>query len=238
MGCYVSKVSYRTNNKDELAKQIDQSPPNQDNSEEERFLIGGTRLSTPRITSLPMDALPTDVKRSLDRLPADSFKNKYAPSNVLGTIAKSDKVAASFLDHWVSSKKLMDLSNREQELIILRMAVHYRSDYVWKHHVIIGKEFGITDAQLKALQQIPFIVRQEEGFSSRDLGLIAFTDDFNIIRTVSNETWQNYNRYFKESEIIDAILVASHYVFFALINNSLCVDIEPALDEIPRLSSP
>ena len=189
--------------------------------------------SVPRITSsLVMDALPVDVRSSLERLPADSFKNKYAPLNVIGTIAKSE-VAASFLDHWVSSKKLASLTNREQELIILRQAVHYRSNYVWKHHVIIGSEFGISGAEIEALQQIPF--KSPESFSDRDTGLIAFTDDFTMKRTVSNETWQQYSSFFKEGEIIEIILVVSHYVFFSLTNNSLCVEIEPALDDLPGL---
>mmetsp|Transcript_19121 Transcript_19121/g.27190 ORF Transcript_19121/g.27190 Transcript_19121/m.27190 type:complete len:224 (+) Transcript_19121:175-846(+) len=194
--------------------------------------IGGVHSSVPRISSLVMDALPVDVRSSLERLPADSFKNKYAPLNVIGTIAKSE-VAASFLDHWVSSKKLASLTNREQELIILRQAVHYRSNYVWKHHVIIGSEFGITGTEIEALQQIPF--KSPESFSDRDTGLIAFTDDFTMKRTVSNETWQQYSSFFKEGEIIEIILVVSHYVFFSLTNNSLCVEIEPALDDLPGL---
>ena len=194
--------------------------------------IGGVYSSVPRISSLVMDALPVDVRSSLERLPADSFKNKYATLNVIGTIAKSE-VAASFLDHWVSSKKLASLTNREQELIILRQAVHYRSNYVWKHHVIIGSEFGITGTEIEALQQIPF--KSPESFSDRDTGLIAFTDDFTMKRTVSNETWQQYSSFFKEGEIIEIILVVSHYVFFSLTNNSLCVEIEPALDDLPGL---
>jgi len=179
-----------------------------------------------------MDALPVDVRSSLEKLPADSFKNKYAPLNVIGTIAKSE-VAASFLDHWVSFKKLASLTNREQELIILRQAVHYRSNYVWKHHVIIGSEFEISGAEIEALQQIPF--KSPESFSDRDTGLIVFTDDFTMKRTVSNETWQQYSSFFKEGEIIEIILVVSHYVFFFLTNNSLCVEIEPVLDDLPGL---
>jgi hypothetical protein len=120
------------------------------------------------------------------------------------------------------------------------MAVHYRSDYVWKHHVVIGKEVGITEEQVKALQQMSHVAHKvgEEGcFTSRDLGLIAFTDDLTTLRTVTNETWQTYIRYFKENEIIEAILVMSHYVFFSLVNNALCVEIEPSLSSIPGLST-
>jgi hypothetical protein len=72
MGCFISKVSLKGRH-------------------EEKLCIGGAHLCSPSITSLAMDTLPSDVKHSLERLPDKSFKNKYAPCNVLGTIAKSDK---------------------------------------------------------------------------------------------------------------------------------------------------
>ena len=80
-------------------------------------------------------------------------------------------------------------------------------------------------------------VGDEGCFTCRDMDLIAFTDDFTTLKTVTSETWQTYIRYFKENEIIEAFLVMSHKVFFSLVNNALFVDIEPSLSSIPGLST-
>ncbi|KAL3771073.1 hypothetical protein ACHAWU_006450 [Discostella pseudostelligera] len=234
MGSCVSSKQYQANGTKSLEVDPPSSSPVNSN---DAAVVGGVCSSTPRINCLAMDALPDKVRASLDMLPADSFKNKYAPVNVIGTIAKSPEVAASFLDHWVSSKKLMSLTNREQELIILRMAVHYRSEYVWKHHVVIGSEFGITKSECETLQQIPrsTTTTTPDTFSGRENALIALTDDMVISRTISNSTWQRCSAFFEESELVDIILVISHYVFFSLVNNSLCVQVEPALNDVPSL---
>jgi len=60
---------------------------------------------------------------------------------------QNQETLGPFLDYWVTSKSKMGLTVREQELVILRMAVLYRSEYVWKHHVKVGREFGINDTE-------------------------------------------------------------------------------------------
>jgi 4-carboxymuconolactone decarboxylase len=235
MGSCISSKQYQANGTKSLEVDL---PSSYYVNSNDAVVVGGVWSSTPRMNCLAIDALPDKVRASLDRLPADSFKNKYAPVNVIGTIAKSPEVAASFLDHWVSSKKLMSLTNREQELIILRMAVHYRSEYVWKHHVVIGSEFGITKIECDILQQKPrstTTTTTPDTFTDRENALIELTDDMVITRTISNSTWQRCSPFFEESELIDIILVISHYVFFSLVNNSLCVDVEPALNDVPGL---
>jgi alkylhydroperoxidase family enzyme len=211
--------------------------------------VGGVYSSIPRMTPVAMDALPEKVRSSFDALPADSFKNIYAPVNVIGTIAKSPEVAASLLTHYVTLRKLMSLTNREKELVILRVAAHYRSEYVWKHHVVVGSEFGITKIECEALQQTldhhstntttatatTNIATVTDTFSDRECALIAMADDLVVNRTIANSTWQRCNAFFEESEIIDIVLLLSHYVFFSLVNNSLCVEVEPSLNDIPGL---
>jgi 4-carboxymuconolactone decarboxylase len=134
----------------------------------------------------------------------------------------------------------MSPTNREQELVILRMAVHYRSEYVWKHHVVIGSEFGITKTECEALQKVPYYrsTITPDTLSGRENALIALTDDLVTARTVTNSTWESCNAFFEDSEIIDIILIVSHYVFFSLVNNAMCVEVEPALNDIPGLGWP
>ncbi len=93
---------------------------------------------------------------------------------------------------------------------------------MWKHHVVISSEFGITQVECESLQRVSY------------WRISALTDDLIVTQTIMGSTWERCNAFFEESEIIDIILIVSHYFFFSLVNNA-CVGVEPTLNEIPSL---
>src|ERR1700720_3207320 len=50
------------------------------------------------------------------------------------------------------------LPHRDRELLILRTASNCHADYEWAHHVVIGKQAGLTDE--KELIELPILVGQ------------------------------------------------------------------------------
>ncbi len=191
------------------------------------------RKITPRLVPLNTGNMSPRGKEILRRLPGDSLKGKYAPVNVLGTLMYNTHTLEPFLDYWVTSKLKMGLTVREQELVILRMAVHYRSNYVWKHHVPVAVEFGITDELLAAVKQFPL----PPVFNAREEALLQLTDELVTERDIRDEVYENYHGQLRDSELVDLISLVSQYVFFSLANNALRVEIEPAFGEISGLNS-
>jgi 4-carboxymuconolactone decarboxylase len=186
---------------------------------------------SPRIQPLPMEQMQESWLKTLEKLPGAGLKGLYSPVNVFGTLQHNPDTYGSFLEYWVTSKLKMGLTPREQELVILRMGYHYQCNYVWKHHVPVGKEFGITDAELEALKtrQLP------ASFSSRESALLHLTDEMVERRNVSDEIWNKWSNELKDSEKIDLISLVSQYVFFALLNNVIRVEVEEPLGAIPGL---
>ena len=137
----------------------------------------------------------------------------------------------SFLEYWVTSKLEMGLSGREQELIILRMAFHYRCNYVWKHHVPPAKEFGANDTEIEAVKTSPL----PAVFSAREYALLMLTDEMVEFRTVRDEAWTKWNGDLRRSDLIDLVSIVSQYVFFSLLNNSIQIEVEEPLKNIPGL---
>ncbi|MDD5508526.1 MAG: hypothetical protein PHD25_09420 [Bacteroidales bacterium] len=191
------------------------------------------RKITPRLVPLDTGNMSPRGKEILRRLPGDSLKGKYAPVNVLGTLMYNTDTLEPFLDYWVTSKLKMGLTIREQELVILRMAVHYRSNYVWKHHVPVAVEFGIADELLAAVKQFPL----PPVFNAREEALLQLTDELVTERDIRDEVYENYHGQLRDSELVDLISLVSQYVFFSLANNALRVEIEPAFGEISGLNS-
>ena len=141
------------------------------------------------------------------------------------------KTMGSFLEYWVTSKLEMGFSGREQELIILRMAYHYKCFYVWKHHVPAAKEFGANDAEIEAVKTSPL----PSVFPAREYALLMLTDEMVEQHTIRDEAWTKWNGNLKRSELVDLVSIVSQYVFFSLLNNSIQIEIEEPLRKIPGL---
>lgn len=185
----------------------------------------------PRFEPKDIDTMPQEWLDILKRIPGDGLKGRYAPVNVLGSLMYNPNTLGQFLDHWVTSKLKMGFTVREQELVILRMAVLYKCDYVWRHHIPVGREFGITDAELEALRG----TEAAQSFPPREAAILALTDEMMQQRNVSDASWARHKPHLSDGEIIDLISLISQYVLFALTNNVVRVRVEDNLKDIPAL---
>lgn len=188
-------------------------------------------LNEARLTPLPMSEMKNEWIKTLERLPGAGLKGLNAPVNVLGTLMYNPKTFGPFLDYWVTSKLEMGFSAREQELIILRMGFLYNCNYVWKHHIPVAKEFGISEAHIKAVKTSPLPTI----FSAREYALLMLTDEMVEHRTIRDESWTKWSGELKKSELIDLVSIVSQYVLFALVNNAMQVQVEEPLTKIPGL---
>jgi len=116
-----------------------------------------------------------------------------------------------FLDYWVNCKLKMHISVREQELVILRMGCLFRSNYVFKHHVPLAREFGVSEAELQAVRDSCY-----DGFPPCEAAMLTLTDEFMYTRTLSPATWTKYNTTLSATEVVDLIGLVSQYVFWDL----------------------
>lgn len=187
--------------------------------------------SIPRIAPLPTEELHPNCLGILERIPGKGLKGEGFPRNVLGVLMYNQETLEPFLDYWVTSKSQMGLTIREQELVILRMAVLYRSDYVWKHHVKVGKEFGITHKELTAICMGSY----HEFMSDKERAFLELTDAFIDQRSLPPELWNKTKIILSERDFVDLISLVSQYVFFALNNVCLQVQLEPAVSNLPGI---
>jgi alkylhydroperoxidase family enzyme len=184
-----------------------------------------------RIAPLSTDDLRPEWVEILERLPGKGFKGEGFPRNLLGILMQNQETLGPFLDYWVISKSKMGLTVREQELVILRMAVLYRSEYVWKHHVKVGREFGINDAELDAIRQGAYSVFAAE----RERAFLELTDAFVNDRSLSPELWNRTRGVLGARDFVDLISLVSQYVLFALTNVCMQVQPEPAVAVLPGI---
>lgn len=183
-----------------------------------------------RIAPLSTDDLRPEWVDILGRLPGKGLQGEGFPRNVLGVLMHNPETLGPFLDYWVTSKAKMGLAVRDQELVILRMAVLYRSEYVWKHHLKVGREFGIGDAELDAIRQGAYAA-----FAERERAFLELTDAFVNARCLPPELWERTRGVLAPRDFVDLISLVSQYVFFALANVCLQVPLEPGVANLPGI---
>lgn len=186
--------------------------------------------TSPRIPPRPIEELSAAAQATLQRIPGDGLKGEGFPTHVMGQLLHSPELLDSFLAWWVAGKTLMALSGREQELVILRMGVLFESEYVWRHHVKVGVEFGITPTELEWLRSGRF-----DHFSDHEQALLVFVDSLVNERTISPALWSLHRNKISPCELLDLIALISQYVLFSMVNNALQVQLEPALNAVGGL---
>jgi len=187
--------------------------------------------SKSRITPLSTDELSPECVKILERLPGKGLQGEGFPYNLLGILMYNQETLEPFLDYWVTSKAKMGLSVREQELVILRMAVLYRSEYVWKHHVKVGREFGINDTELEAIRHGSY------GASTvaRERAFLELTNTFMNDKFLPPELWTRTKNVLSPRDFVDLISLVSQYVLFSLNNVCLQVQVEPGVADVPGI---
>jgi hypothetical protein len=93
---------------------------------------------------------------------------------------------------------------------------------------LFGYHYSIAEA----------LPRFGEGIDQRETSLLYLTDEMVNQRTVSPSTWAGYRSCLRNQELVDLIHLVSQYVFFALMNNTMQVQIEAPLQAIPGLADP
>jgi 4-carboxymuconolactone decarboxylase len=186
-----------------------------------------------RIAPLSTDDLRPEWVEILGRLPGTGLKGEGFPRNVLGILMQNQDTLGPFLDYWVTSKSKMGLTVREQELVILRMAVLYRSEYVWKHHLKVGREFGLDDTELDAIRQGAYTAFAAE----RERALLELTDAFVNDRSLPPELWNRTRGVLAPRDFVDLISLVSQYVFWALTNVCMQVQLEPGVADLPGIEA-
>lgn len=71
------------------------------------------------------------------------------PVHLYRAMANAPGIARAFLDLANEIRHRSRLDPRLRELVILQVAWITRSDYEWSHHVRIGRDFGVTEADLR-----------------------------------------------------------------------------------------
>jgi alkylhydroperoxidase family enzyme len=117
------------------------------------------------------------------------------------------------------------LDPRLRELAILQVGYVTASPYEWSHHVRIGYDFGVTDADVEAL--IAATEGREHGLDEVETAVLAAAREITADMRMSEATWAFLEPRLGRARLVDLVVVISFYSAVVRILGTLRVDVEP-----------
>lgn len=154
--------------------------------------------------------------------------------NGLGVMLRNATATKAFLtfNNYVSVGS--GIPRRVRELLILRLSWLRRSEYEFVQHVVLGRRYGLEDADIERLQRGP----DAPGWHALDADVIRAVDELHSDARISDETWTRLSGSFSTEQLIDVIYTVGCYEIAAMMFKTLGAQleqgVEPMSDETRR----
>jgi alkylhydroperoxidase family enzyme len=139
--------------------------------------------------------------------------------NVSATLANNPGLFRRFMPFAGKLLGAGKLSARDRELAILRTAWLCGSEYEWGHHVRIGREAGLSDAEIEACKR----GAGAAGWSEHDAAVLTAADELIGDHRVSDGTYDRLSEVLTTEQLIELLFLVGNYTMLAGFLNSLNV---------------
>jgi 4-carboxymuconolactone decarboxylase len=171
-------------------------------------------INSGRIEPRKSEAWPKDLNSILEEL--------GNPLNIHGLMAHHSSLMQAwmpFRNHIVANSTL---EPRQRELLILRTAVNCGAAYEWSHHVVRGKEVGLSDDEIQRVKQNP----ETASWPDDDRALLMAADDCFHGSMVSDETYAQLKDHFSVEQQLDVLATVGMYITLATMIKTFRVPLE------------
>jgi len=185
-----------------------------------------------RIQPLPPREWPEEMRAALAALrPADARlaaprqEGRPKALNALGTFARHPRLAHAF--HTFNGHVLFgtSLSERQRELVVLRVAALRDSEYEWRQHAVLAGDVGIEPAEVARVAEGP----DAPGWTAFDRALLAAVDELVRDAMVCDATWDELAGSLDTHQLMDLVFTVGAYDLLAMAFRSFGVELDEDL---------
>jgi alkylhydroperoxidase family enzyme len=191
------------------------------------------RLKRPRIEPVDLDRLDQEQSAAIEPI-LDLQEDKVGRGRVLNifkTFLHAPKALRAFLGwgNYILSRRSA-LPEREREMVILRTGWNCRSGYEFAQHARIGKDCGLTDADIAWIKQGP----EAEGWSALESAMLRAADELHADQFVSEQTWNDLAELGDKGRM-DLVFTVGQYTQVSMMLNSFGIQLEDGDQPDPDL---
>lgn len=191
------------------------------------------RLSLPRIQPVDLDALDDVQSEALAPMLGgrDVTRSGGHILNIFRTLVHAPKALTAFLawGGYILSRR-NSLSERDRELVILRVGYNCRSGYEFTQHSRIGLDAGLTEAEVEAIKAGP----DDPSWNESDRAMLRATDDLTRDFHVSDASWSALS-FLTDKQKMDLVMTVGQYTQVSMMLNSFGVQLDPGQELDPAL---
>jgi len=167
-----------------------------------------------RVPYLNRDDLPDSSKDLLTR-----------EINLYRAMIHSPEGTRSFqkFANWIRFDSKLD--PRLREMVILQVGHLVGSAYEYSHHVKIGKEFGVTDRDIRCI--IEETAGRSTALPDLERTVLRATREMTSGLRVETTTFEALRNHFDHEHIVELMLIVSFYNGVVRFLESLAIDVEP-----------
>ena len=188
------------------------------------------RLSTPRIAPLEPENWSEEQTQALGMDIKDLQASIGAPDkvfNIVKTLIRYPdlfKAWLGFANHVLFNSSL---SPRDREIVILRIGWLCQSGYEFGQHILIGRDAGLNDGEIKAIAEGANALNWSEAEQS----LIKATDELHADAFIGDATFAELQEHFDEKQILDIIFAVGQYNMVSMALNTTGVQLDDGIPE-------
>lgn len=145
--------------------------------------------------------------------------------NVLGTLAHHPQLTAAYHAFNGHVQFATTLSQRQREMIVLRVAALRGCEYERAQHAVIAADVGMSPEEVERIARGP----DAEGWSRVDAVLLRAVDELVAAACISEPTWVELRSGFDVRQAIDLIFTVGAYETLAMFLNSAGVELDDDL---------
>jgi 4-carboxymuconolactone decarboxylase len=177
-----------------------------------------------RVAPLPAEHWDAETEDALKAMLPRSRRNPEQAGNALATMVNHPALTKAFLPLNVHLLFSSTLPARERELVILRVAHLRDCAYEWAHHVDMGLQVGLSDADIAAAAGDATAANPFDGV------LLAAVDELHHQSRISDETWAALGAEFDVRQRMDLVFTVGTYGTLALTFNTLGIQLDQDLE--------
>ena len=172
-----------------------------------------------RLSPLPADQWDDAARHAVSGMLPEERRNPRDAGNVLATLVRHPKLTRAYLKFSTYLLYESTLPPRIREQVILRVAHRRGCTYEWSHHVQMGKEIGLSDADIEA-------IRSGNADNEFDRALICAVDELDEKTNISDQTWAALREQLDEHQRMDLVFTIGNYIALAMALNTFGVEVE------------
>lgn len=194
-----------------------------------------------RIEPLPLKQWPKEMRQVLAALEPPGTPARLSPEgrskalNTLGVYAYHTTLSQAFFTfngHILSTSTLTD---RQRELIVLRVAALRKAGYEWLQHTFIARDAGLSDEEIQRIALGP----DAPLWDPLDAAMLRAVDELIGDGQIADATWALLVDKLEVKQILDVIFTVGAYETLAYMIRSFDIEIDDDMREaVARRQSP